>query len=220
VVYVITMMGESNRIPFDLPEGEGELVAGFHTEYSSLKFAMFFLAEYINLATLSALATTLFLGGWRAPAPISTVWPGANEGWWPVLWFLIKMGAFIFFFVWLRASLPRVRYDQLMKLGWKILIPFSLGWILLVATMRALTQEGYGTGTLIVVAAVVVALALGASVLYDMFRKDKQTVPGPEDKARAERKDDPFAGGFPVPPLDAPHYHGVSPQKEVESGVH
>ncbi|GAA0961627.1 NADH-quinone oxidoreductase subunit NuoH [Actinocorallia libanotica] len=221
VVYVITMMGESNRIPFDLPEGEGELVAGFHTEYSSLKFAMFFLAEYINLATLSALATTLFLGGWRAPAPISTVWAGANEGWWPVLWFLVKIWAFIFFFIWLRASLPRVRYDQLMKLGWKVLIPFSLGWIMLVATMRALTREGYGTGTLVVVAAVVVALALGASVLYDMVRKDKQAVSEPDDveKARAERED-PFAGGFPVPPMDAPHYHGTSPQKEVESGVH
>ncbi len=219
VVYVITMMGESNRIPFDLPEGEGELVAGFHTEYSSLKFAMFFLAEYINLATLSALATTLFLGGWRAPAPISTVWAGANEGWWPVLWFLIKMMAFIFFFVWLRASLPRVRYDQLMKLGWKVLIPFSLGWILLVATMRALTREGYGTGTLVVVAAIVVALALGASVAFDVLRKDKKLVPEPDQAAKAERKD-PFAGGFPVPPMDAPHYHGADPQKEVGSGVH
>ncbi|GAA2720588.1 NADH-quinone oxidoreductase subunit NuoH [Actinocorallia aurantiaca] len=219
IVYVITMMGESNRIPFDLPEGEGELVAGFHTEYSSLKFAMFFLAEYINLATLSALATTLFLGGWRAPAPISTVWAGANEGWWPVLWFMIKIWAFIFFFIWLRGSLPRVRYDQLMKLGWKVLIPFSLGWILLVATMRALTREGYGTGTLVVVAAVVVALALGASVAFDMVRKDKKLVPELDQAAKAERKD-PFAGGFPVPPMDAPHYHGADPQKEVGSGVH
>ncbi|MEO3785656.1 NADH-quinone oxidoreductase subunit NuoH [Actinocorallia sp. B10E7] len=220
VVYVITMMGESNRIPFDLPEGEGELVAGFHTEYSSLKFAMFFLAEYINLATLSALATTLFLGGWRAPAPISTVWAGANEGWWPVLWFMIKIWAFIFFFIWLRGSLPRVRYDQLMKLGWKVLIPFSLGWILLVATMRALTQEGYGTGALVVVAAVVVALALGGSVVYDMLRKDKKLEPGQAASAEKAERKDPFAGGFPVPPMDAPHYHGTSPQKEVGSGVH
>jgi len=219
IVYVITMMGESNRIPFDLPEGEGELVAGFHTEYSSLKFAMFFLAEYINLATLSALATTLFLGGWRAPAPISTVWAGANEGWWPVLWFMIKIWAFIFFFIWLRGSLPRVRYDQLMKLGWKVLIPFSLGWILLVATMRALTREGYGTGTLVVVAAIVVALALGASVAFDILRKDKKLVPELDQAVKAERKD-PFAGGFPVPPMDAPHYHGADPQKEVGNGVH
>jgi NADH-quinone oxidoreductase subunit H len=223
----------SNRIPFDLPEGEGELVAGFHTEYSSLKFAMFFLAEYINLATLSALATTLFLGGWRAPAPISTFWAGANEGWWPVLWFMIKIWGFIFFFIWLRAALPRVRYDQLMKLGWKVLMPFSLGWILLVATMRALTREGYGTGTLVVVAAVVVALALGASIALDMVRAGEQGEQAEGEQAEGEQAEqaggspkaegkgkDPFAGGFPVPPMDAPHYHGTLPQKEVGSGVH
>jgi hypothetical protein len=90
VIYLVTMVGETNRLPFDLPEGEGELVGGFHTEYSSMKFAMFYLAEYINMTTVSGLATTLFLGGWRAPWPI-TVWSGANSGWWPVLWFLIKV---------------------------------------------------------------------------------------------------------------------------------
>src|SRR5712691_6312306 len=113
VVYVISMVGETNRLPFDLPEGEGELVAGFHTEYSSLKFALFYLAEYVNMITVSALATTLFFGGWRAPWPI-TLWSGANTGWWPLLWFLGKVVALIFFFIWLRGSLPRVRYDQLM----------------------------------------------------------------------------------------------------------
>jgi NADH-quinone oxidoreductase subunit H len=222
IVYVITMMGESNRIPFDLPEGEGEIVGGFHTEYSSLKFAMFFLAEYINLATLSALATTLFLGGWRAPPPITTVWAGANEGWWPVLWFLVKLWMFIFFFIWLRGSLPRVRYDQLMKLGWKVLMPFSLGWILLVATIRAFRNEGYDMRAVGLVAAGIVALALIGSIIWDMARKDKaaQVVPEPVNP-------DPFAGGFPVPPLDAPHYHGVAgtkkvavTKKEVESGIH
>ncbi|GAB2819815.1 NADH-quinone oxidoreductase subunit NuoH [Actinocorallia aurea] len=239
VVYVITMMGESNRIPFDLPEGEGELVGGFHTEYSSLKFAMFFLAEYINLATLSALATTLFLGGWRAPAPISTVWAGANEGWWPILWFLVKMWMFIFFFIWLRAALPRVRYDQLMKLGWKVLMPFSLGWILLVATFRALRNEGYSSTGFVIGAAVLVAIALGVSVVVDVLKREK---PGgkaePTEHADSGKqtavRPDPFAGGFPVPPLDAPHYHGVIPRpaqgrtttesatekKEVESGIH
>jgi NADH-quinone oxidoreductase subunit H len=217
IVYVITMMGESNRIPFDLPEGEGEIVGGFHTEYSSLKFAMFFLAEYINLATLSALATTLFLGGWRAPPPITTVWAGANSGWWPVLWFLVKLWMFIFFFIWLRGSLPRVRYDQLMKLGWKVLMPFSLGWILLVATIRAFRNEGYDMRVVGLVAAGVVALALVGSIIWDMARKDKvaQAVPEPV------KMTDPFAGGFPVPPLDAPHYHGVvATKKEVESGIH
>jgi NADH-quinone oxidoreductase subunit H len=231
VVYVITMMGESNRIPFDLPEGEGELVGGFHTEYSSLKFAMFFLAEYINLATLSALATTMFLGGWRAPAPISTVWAGANSGWWPVLWFLIKIFLFIFFFIWLRGTLPRVRYDQLMKLGWKVLMPFSLGWILLVATIRALKNDGYDMRQIVVVAAVAAAVVLLATVIWEMVRggeDEKEIVPG----AAAGTRTDPAAGGFPVPPMDAPHYHGRArepgarpatiekPSEEVTSGTH
>ena len=126
VIYATSMVGETNRAPFDLPEAEGELVGGFHTEYSSLKFALFFLAEYINMVTVSALATTLFLGGWRAPAPISTIWEGANSGWWPLVWFVAKLFAFIFVFIWLRGTLPRLRYDQFMKFGWKVLIPVSL----------------------------------------------------------------------------------------------
>ncbi|MFD0905352.1 NADH-quinone oxidoreductase subunit NuoH [Actinomadura sediminis] len=247
IVYVITMMGESNRIPFDLPEGEGELVGGFHTEYSSLKFAMFFLAEYINLATLSALATTLFLGGWRAPAPISTFWAGANSGWWPVLWFLVKLWLFIWFFVWLRASLPRVRYDQLMKLGWKVLMPFSLAWIVLVATIRALRNDGYDMRQIVIYAAVAAAIVLVLTVLWEMIRG------GDDDKEGAKRgaggAGGPAAGGataaggggtagggFPVPPMDAPHYHGRgaaarvqtppgpstidTPPEEVTSGTH
>ncbi|GAA4076218.1 NADH-quinone oxidoreductase subunit NuoH [Actinomadura miaoliensis] len=233
-VYVITMMGESNRIPFDLPEGEGEIVGGFHTEYSSLKFAMFFLAEYINLATLSALCTTLFLGGWRAPAPISTFWEGANQGWWPVLWFLVKVWAFIFFFVWLRGSLPRVRYDQLMKLGWKVLMPFSLGWIMLVATIQAFKNEGYEVRQIMLITAIAAAVVLAATVLWEMARG------GSEEEAKAGQSGsgiaaggvskgdapvDAAAGGFPVPPMDAPHYHGKAgktrtPSKEVTSGTH
>ena len=126
VIYVISMVGETNRAPFDLPEAEGELVGGFHTEYSSLKFALFFLAEYINMVTVSALATTLFLGGWRAPWPLS-LWGGANQGWWPVLWFIAKLLVFLFFFIWLRGTLPRLRYDQFMQLGWKVLIPVGAG---------------------------------------------------------------------------------------------
>ncbi|MDL4821244.1 NADH-quinone oxidoreductase subunit NuoH [Actinomadura opuntiae] len=230
VVYVITMMGESNRIPFDLPEGEGELVGGFHTEYSSLKFAMFFLAEYINLATLSALATTLFLGGWRAPAPISTVWSGANSGWWPVLWFLVKLWLFIFFFVWLRGSLPRVRYDQLMKLGWKILMPVSLAWILLVSTIKAFKNDGYDIQQILWITAGVIAVVLVVTVVWEMVRGGDggEIVPG----ADAPAPRDPSAGGFPVPPMDAPHYHGrareeptrpatiESASEEVTSGTH
>ncbi len=125
LIYIITMVGETNRLPFDLPEGEGEIVAGHMTEYSSLKFALFYLAEYVNMITVSGLATTLFLGGWRAPWPLS-VWATFDNGWWPVLWFLLKVAALMFFFVWLRGSLPRIRYDQLMRLGWKVLIPCAL----------------------------------------------------------------------------------------------
>ena len=147
VIYVISMVGETNRAPFDLPEAEGELVGGFHTEYSSLKFALFFLAEYINLATVSAIATTLFLGGWAAPWGIENVWEGANSGYWPLLWFFGKIFIFIFLFVWLRGSLPRMRYDQFMALGWKILIPVSLAWIVAVATIRVISLEATTAST-------------------------------------------------------------------------
>ncbi|MFF0339984.1 NADH-quinone oxidoreductase subunit NuoH [Kribbella sp. NPDC004875] len=193
VIYVISMVGETNRAPFDLPEAEGELVAGFLTEYSSIKYAMFFLAEYINMATVSALATTLFLGGWRAPWPIS-LWDGANSGFWPVLWFMGKLMCFIFFYIWLRGTLPRLRYDQFMKLGWKILIPISLAWILLVATVRAVGREtNFSRTTLLVAAAVVLVIAI-----VTMFIPAK---PKEDNTAVADGKDfDAFAGGFPVPP--------------------
>ena len=142
MVYATAMIGETNRAPFDLPEAEGELVGGFHTEYSSLKFALFFLAEYINVTTVSAVAVTLFFGGWHAPFPIN-MWAGANQGWWPLLWFTAKLWAFIFVYIWLRATLPRLRYDQFMALGWKILIPISLVWVLFAAVMRSLRNDGY-----------------------------------------------------------------------------
>jgi NADH-quinone oxidoreductase subunit H len=135
VVFCISMVGETNRAPFDLPEAESELVGGFHTEYSSLKFALFFLAEYVNMVTVSAMGTTLFLGGWRAPWPLS-LWAGANEGWWPMVWFIGKMLVFLFVFIWLRGTLPRLRYDQFMRLGWKGLVPASLLWILMIFAIR------------------------------------------------------------------------------------
>jgi NADH-quinone oxidoreductase subunit H len=204
VIYLFTMMGESGRIPFDLPEGEGELVAGYHTEYSSLKFLMFYLAEYINMATLSALCTTLFLGGYRAPWPITGVWSGANSGWWPILWFLAKMWMFIFGFVWVRASLPRVRYDQLMRLGWKVLIPVSLGWILFVSAVRALRNERHDMRPVMLGAAVLILVLLLVSVIWERASADKD-----EAAETADAEPDPMAGGFPVPPLDAPHYHGA-----------
>ena len=187
VVYLIAMVGETNRAPFDLPEAEGELVGGFHTEYSSLKFAMFFLAEYVNMTTVSALATTLFLGGWRAPWPFS-IWEGANTGWLPLLWFIAKVWLFLFVFMWLRATLPRLRYDQFMALGWKLLIPVSLAWILVVALLRTAGLAGVGPNLL--AAAVLLAALVGLSALRRR-RVQTRTLPS------APSPD----GSFPIPPL-------------------
>lgn len=186
VVYLTAMVGETNRAPFDLPEAEGELVGGFHTEYSSLKFAMFYLAEYVNMTTVSALAATLFLGGWRAPWPISLL-DGANSGWWPLLWFVAKVWAFLFVFMWLRATLPRLRYDQFMALGWKLLIPVSLVWILIVACLRSAGLDG-------VLPSLAAAGALLAALLaaQAVRRRMKQPPPPPPP---------PADGGFPVPPI-------------------
>ncbi len=173
LIYVTAMVGETNRAPFDLPEAEGELVGGFHTEYSSLKFAMFMLAEYVDMVTVSALATTLFLGGWHAPFPFN-LWDGANSGWWPVLWFVAKVWGFLFVFIWLRSTLPRLRYDQFMNLGWKILIPAALVWVMVIATVRAFRNEGYNTWVVLLC----VALVLGAAlliVLAGTYRSRRRT---------------------------------------------
>ena len=187
-VYLISMVGETNRAPFDLPEAEGELVAGFHTEYSSLKFAMFMLAEYINMTTVSALATTMFLGGWHAPWPLSLL-DGANSGWLPLIWFVAKVWLFLFFFMWLRASLPRLRYDQFMALGWKVLIPFSLVWIMVVALSRTLRAQGHSVWSTV---AVNVAFTLVVVAVFAVRRRRRRRrIPPP----------DPQPGGFPVPPL-------------------
>jgi NADH-quinone oxidoreductase subunit H len=181
-----------------MPESEGDLVGGFNTEYSSIKFAMFMLAEYVNMVTVSAVATTLFLGGWRAPYPISTFWEGANHGWWPMLWFVLKVQLLLFLFIWLRGSLPRVRYDQLMKLGWKVLIPVSVVWLMVVATMRALRNEGYGFTDIALYAGGAILAVLLVSLVVDMFRERR----GPKDGTPGEPAAfDPMAGGFPVPPL-------------------
>src|SRR5215470_17593624 len=220
VIYLITMVGETNRLPFDLPEGEGELVAGHNTQYSSLKFALFYLAEYVNMITVSALATTLFLGGWRAPWPLS-VWDGANTGWVPLIWFLAKVLILLFCFVWLRGSLPRTRYDQLMNFGWKVLIPVSLAWILMVATVRVALQHRHST-PVYVIAGVIVALLLLLAWRGDVAAERRNAAAKEEQEAPARAGATPGApgpgglgepagagAGFPVPPLDLPHYHGV-----------
>ena len=209
LIYIVTMVGETNRLPFDLPEGEGEIVGGYHTEYSSLKFAIGQLAEYVNMITVSALATTLFLGGWRAPWPLS-VWSGSNSGWWPVLWFLGKVIVFVFFFFWLRGSLPRIRYDQLMKLGWKVLIPLALGWTLVVATARVYRRQGASTGVYLVAGAIVLVILL---LLWRWESAGQRAEREAELAAQAEPAGPGQPVGppapFPTPPPDMPHYHGV-----------
>jgi NADH-quinone oxidoreductase subunit H len=197
VIYTISMVGETNRAPFDLPEAEGELVGGFHTEYSSLKFALFFLAEYINMATVSALAVTLFLGGWHAPWPINVLWDGANSGYWPFLWFMGKLFVFIFVFIWLRGTLPRLRYDQFMHFGWKRLIPLSLLWIIAVATIRAVNLEG-GFDRTWLWAAIGVCVA---AIVVLMFVDEKKKSDADAEAEAAAAPFDAFAGGYPVPPM-------------------
>ncbi|UQX02439.1 NADH-quinone oxidoreductase subunit NuoH [Streptomyces sp. RerS4] len=206
IIYIVTMVGETNRAPFDMPESEGDLVGGFNTEYSSIKFALFMLAEYVNMVTVSAVSVTLFLGGWRAPAPISTYWEAANHGWWPMLWFVLKVQLLLFFFIWLRGTLPRVRYDQLMKLGWKVLIPVSLVWLMLVASVRALRNERYDFSEIVLYVGSGVIAILLLSFVADAFRdRREKKAAGSADRAAAAEPFDPMAGGFPVPPKPGQH---------------
>lgn len=176
VIYAISMVGETNRAPFDLAEAEGELVGGFHTEYSSLKFALFFLAEYINIVAVSALATTLFLGGYHALPGLTFTeqWLG---GWFTLVWFFAKVLFFFFIFVWLRGTLPRLRYDQFMKFGWKVLIPVSLFWIMVVATLRVLSLQGAPRTTVIAFASGIVLIVLLINIAFDSAKKRAESIP-------------------------------------------
>jgi len=212
MVYVVTMVGETNRLPFDLAEGEGELGGGFHTEFSSMKFAMFFLGEYINMFTVSALATTMFLGGWQAPPGIAAINDGMfNQGWWGLLWFGIKLWTFMFCFVWLRGTLVRVRYDQFMRFGWKFLIPVTLVWVIMVSFVHGAQLAFFGANTrmaTLIVIGVFAAIALPVAYVWEgRHETAKVIVERPEEI-------DPFAGGYPVPPLPGqrlrePSVHGA-----------
>ena len=188
VIYLISMVGETNRAPFDLPEAESELVGGFHTEYSSMKFAMFFLAEYVNMVIVSAFATTLVLGGWMAPWPLSQIGNNVlNTGWWPVLWFFAKMFVLLFGFIWLRGTLPRLRYDQFMRLGWKVLVPLNLVWIIMVTFAKIIQWKTLS----IVVATITVFVIAGAFLYIRWMNREPESDIVPVT-----------GGGFPVPPLD------------------
>jgi len=188
VVFVISMVGETNRAPFDLPEAESELVGGFHTEYSSLKFALFFLAEYVNMVTVSAMATTLFLGGGAVPWPLSQLGLFAN-GWVQFAVVIAKIAVFLFVFIWLRGSLPRLRYDQFMRLGWKVLVPVSLLWILTIFAIRTYRTSGAGDlTTLLVALGVVLVVVLVVAFLVPDRSRHTSAVE--------------IVSDFPVPPLD------------------
>jgi NADH-quinone oxidoreductase subunit H len=230
VIYLVTMVGETNRIPFDLPEGEGEIVAGHMTEYSSMKFAMFFLAEYINMTTVSALATTLFLGGWRPFPPLTLLGQWVFNPWVCVIWFLIKVFALLFGYVWLRGTLPRTRYDQLMALGWKILIPFSIIWILMVATVRTIRGSGLLSGAGGVGLVVIVLFVLLVTFWDNGYQKHQARI-APEQPSEVEEegewdydedgelvKVEKPVPRFPVPPLDLPHYHGLELDSAAVTG--
>jgi NADH-quinone oxidoreductase subunit H len=196
LVYLVSVIGETNRAPFDLPEAESELVGGFHTEYSSLKFALFFLAEYINMVTVSALATTLFLGGWHPPPLLSQV-ERFDSGWWPLLWFTGKVLLALFVFIWLRGTLPRLRYDQFMRFGWKGLVPISLVWILVIGAFSVLRDQGYsGKDQFVWVVLPVVALLIIVAIVAP-------DTSGPDDEEDEEYGAPTPAGrDFPTPPMD------------------
>ncbi|MHB1585341.1 MAG: NADH-quinone oxidoreductase subunit NuoH [Acidimicrobiales bacterium] len=177
VLFFMAITAELTRPPFDLTEAESELVGGFHTEYSSIRFALFFLAEFMNVITMSAVVVTLFFGGPDGPVPHLP----SFSIWFPVLWFVGKVMVFLFTYVWLRAALPRLRYDQLMNLGWKFLIPISLGWLLLVAGF--VVDGWWGLG--IAVAAVALSGLLGRAFAIGRAR----------DEERARQPVGPGAGG-------------------------
>jgi NADH-quinone oxidoreductase subunit H len=170
VIFLIAGTAELNRPPFDLVEAEQELVGGFHTEYSSFRFALFYLAEFMNTITMSAIIVTLFFGGPAGPAWFG---PGWLSG---LVWFMLKLFVFLFVFVWIRATLPRFRYDQLMSLGWKVMIPLMLGWLLLLGAINVGRDEGWNTWVVVGVSLVVLVVAWGALTgAIDVARRRRES---------------------------------------------
>jgi NADH-quinone oxidoreductase subunit H len=169
LIYAVAALAETNRPPFDLPEAETELVAGYHTEYSGIKFAMFFLAEYLHTITISAVAVTIFFGGWRGPIFGFLPWL------WPLVWFVIKVMVVVFVFVWIRATVPRFRYDRLMRFGWKVLIPFGLIWILITGAVVVL-PDVYGRDRFLRWVLIVAAVTVGLSFVSSLFGRKPQQV--------------------------------------------
>jgi NADH-quinone oxidoreductase subunit H len=170
VVFLIGGLAETNRPPFDLAEAESELVAGFHTEYSGIRFAMFYLGEYVNTVTVAAVATTLFLGGWMGPAPDFLPWL------WPLLWFLVKVTAIIYVYILIRGTLPRMRYDRLMNFGWKVLIPFGLVWVLITGAVIVLPERfSWERSDVFAIAGIAVGVLLVLWIVGGLFDRKPRT---------------------------------------------
>jgi NADH-quinone oxidoreductase subunit H len=176
LIYTIAALAETNRPPFDLPEAETELVAGYHTEYSGIKFAMFFLAEYLHTITVSAVAVTLFLGGWRGPVFDFLPWV------WPLVWFVLKVSAVVFVYIWVRATLPRFRYDRLMSFGWKVLIPLGLVWVLATGAIIIL-PDVYGRTRFFQWAAVGAGVVLLLTLAAPAFSRKPKDVSPPSERS-------------------------------------
>jgi NADH-quinone oxidoreductase subunit H len=171
LIYMVAAVAETNRPPFDLPEAETELVGGYHTEYSGIKFAMFYLAEYMQMITVSAVGVTLFLGGWHGPQFHVVRWL------WPLLWFLVKLYVVVYTLVWVRATVPRFRYDRLMNFGWKVLIPLGLLWILITGAAVELPNIYSDARSAFIIAMGTIAiLAILAPLLADV-RRDRPELP-------------------------------------------
>ena len=214
LTYVISMFGETNRLPFDLAECESELLSGHITDYSGFRYAIYFLAEYINVATVCAVATTLFLGGYRAPWPFNVLWGGAlDQGWFTIIWFLLKVQILIFVVVWARAALPRFRYDHFMSLGWKVLIPANLGWIMLIGIYHKALNGSLPIWVLIATAVVVAAVIMVAAYASERHAS-AEAVRGHTQAGAEAEVFDAYAGGYPVPPkpgVQLPELVGLMP---------
>ncbi len=195
VIFLISMLGECNRLPFDFAECESEIVSGHLTDFSGFRYALYFLAEYINMATTSAICATVFLGGYTAPWPLNQIaW--MNDGWFTLVWFILKVQLLIFGFVWVRGSLPRYRYDKFMALGWKVLIPVALVWTMLVALFRTAGHENWFSSPIFIGVVAVIFIAVLALVWFSSG--DEAPEPDPLEKA-AERQALP--GAYPTPVL-------------------
>jgi NADH-quinone oxidoreductase subunit H len=195
LIFAVSGLAETNRPPFDLPEAETELVAGYHTEYSGIKFAMFFLAEYLHAITIAAIAVTLFLGGWRGPMFSFLPWL------WPTIWFMLKVLAVLFLFIWIRATMPRFRYDRLMHLGWKVLIPWGLVWVLATGAIVIL-PDVLGRTRLLQVVGIAAGATLLLSLIFPLFTQRRpEAAPSPDGTAGGARGGGPPGG---APPPDPP----------------